>query len=95
MPKIIENRLIKEFKDKGSFTRTELFDFFRQFEPDLKEGTLAWRIYDLKNKDIIKPLMRGLYSVSHKSKYSPAVSQELYKIADIISSRFADIKYCL
>jgi len=95
MPKIIENRLIKEFKDSASFTREELFDFFRQFEPDLKEGTLAWRIYDLKNKDIIKPLMRGLYSVSHKSKYCPAISQELYKIAGKINTRFADIKYCL
>ncbi len=95
MPKIIENRLIKEFKDKGSFTRTELLDFFRQFEPDLKEGTLAWRIYDLKNRNIIKPLMRGLYTVSFKPKYNPEISQELYKIADKISSRFADIKYCL
>jgi hypothetical protein len=95
MPKIIENRLIKEFKDKGSFTRTELLDFFRQFEPDLKEGTLAWRIYDLKNRNIIKPLMRGLYTVSFKQKYNPEISQELYKIADKISSRFADIKYCL
>ena len=53
MPKIIENKLIQEFKDRGSFTREELFDFFRQFEPDLKEGTLAWRIYDLKNRNII------------------------------------------
>ena len=95
MPKIIENRLIKEFKDKGSFTRTELFDFFRQFEPDLKEGTLAWRIYDLKNRNIIKPLMRGLYSISFKPKYNPEISQELYKIAGKISTQFEDIKYCI
>lgn len=95
MPEIIKNKMIEEFKDRASFTREELFDFFRQFEPDLKEGTLAWRIYDLKNKDIIKPLMRGLYSVSDKTKYSPAISQELYKIADQINTRYADIKYCL
>ena len=95
MPKIIENKLIQEFKDRGSFTREELYDFFRDFEPDLKEGTLAWRIYNLKNKNIIKPLMRGLYSISYKPKYNPEISQELYKIASRISKQFEDIKYCL
>ena len=95
MPKIIENKLIQEFKDRGSFTREELFDFFKHFEPDLKEGTLAWRIYDLKNKNIIKSLMRGLYSISYKPKYNPEISQELYKIASRISKQFEDIKYCL
>ena len=53
MPKIIENRLIEEFKDRDTFSREELFDFFRYFEPNLKEGTFGWRIYDLKNKNII------------------------------------------
>jgi len=95
MPKIIENKLIQEFKDRGSFTREELFDFFKHFEPHLKEGTLAWRIYDLKNKNIIKPLMRGIYAISYKPKYNPVISQELYKIASRISKQFEDIKYCL
>ena len=40
MPKIIENRLIEEFKDRDAFSREELFDFFRHFEPDLKEEPL-------------------------------------------------------
>lgn len=95
MPKIIENKLIQEFKDRGSFTREELFDFYRHFEPDLKESTLAWRIYDLKNRNIIKPLMRGLYSISYKPKYNPEISQELYKITSRINKQFEDIKYCL
>ncbi len=95
MPKIIENKLIQEFKDRGSFTREELFDFFKHFEPNLKEGTLGWRIYDLKNKNIIKSLMRGVYAISYKPKYNPEISQELYKIASKISTQFKDIKYCI
>lgn len=95
MPKIIENRLIQEFKDRSSFTRDELFDFFKYFEPDLKEGTFGWRIYDLKNKNIIKPIMRGLYAISYKPGYNPEISQELYKIASKLSAQFEDIKFCL
>jgi len=95
MPKIIENRLIEEFKDRASFSKDELFDFFKYYEPDLKEGTFGWRIYDLKNRNIIKPLMRGLYTVSFKPKYKPEVSQDLLKLAKIINDRFEDVKYCI
>ena len=95
MPKIIENRLIHEFKDRESFSREELFEFFKFLEPDLKEGTLGWRIYDLKNKNIIKPLMRGLYTISYKPKYKPDFSDELLKLTRKLIDRFEDIKFCI
>lgn len=95
MPKIIENRLIEEFKDRGSFSREDLFDFFQYFEPNLKEGTFRWRIYDLKNKNIIKTIKRGFYVISYKPKYKPEISEEVLKLSKIITERFKDIKYCI
>jgi uncharacterized protein DUF6577 len=95
MPKITVDRLIQEFKDRESFSRKELFDFFKYFEPDLKEGTFGWRIYDLKNKNIIMPLMRGLYTISHKPKYKPEFSDELLKLTKKLNDRFKDVKYCI
>lgn len=95
MPKVIENRLIEEFKSKESFTREELFEFYREFEPDLKEGTFGWRIYDLQNRNIIKPIKRGLYVISYKSKYQPEISPELYKIAKQLSEKFDEVKFCV
>jgi hypothetical protein len=95
MPKIIENRLIEEFKNRDTFSREELFDFFRYFEPELKEGTLGWRIYDLKNKNIIKSIRRGYYTISYKPKYKPAISGEILKLAKVISERFEDVKHCI
>ncbi|MCC5917319.1 MAG: hypothetical protein JJU02_08320 [Cryomorphaceae bacterium] len=95
MPKIIENKLIEEFKDRASFTRQELFEFYRYFEPDLKEGTFGWRIHDLKDKNIIRPLKRGLYVISYKPKYKPEISQELIKLARKVAYKFEDTKHCL
>lgn len=95
MPKIIENRLIEEFKNKATFSKEELFDFFRYFEPNLKEGTFGWRIYDLKNKDIIKSVQRGYYCINYKPKYKPEISDELLKLAKVISERFEDVNFCL
>lgn len=95
MPRIIENRLIAKFENRNSFSREELFDFFRSFEPDLKEATLGWRIHDLKNKDIIRSVQRGIYTISYKPKYKPEISDDLLKLASIISEQFADVEYCL
>ena len=95
MPKVIENKLIEEFKDREYFSREELFDFFRYFEPELKEGTFGWRIYDLKNRNIIKPLKRGLYVISDKPRYKPDISPSLLKIAKQLTERFDEIKHCI
>ena len=95
MPKIIENKLIEEFKNRDSFSREDLFDFFRYFEPNLKEGTFGWRIYDLKNKNIIKSIKRGVYIISYKPKYKPKISLEILKISKKITERFEDVKYCI
>ena len=95
MSKIIENKLIEKFKDREYFSRKELFDFFRYFEPELKEGTFGWRIHDLKNRDIIKPLKRGIYVISYKPGYKPDISLGLLKIAKLLTERFNEIKHCI
>jgi hypothetical protein len=95
MLKIIEDRLIEEFKDRASFSKEELLNFFRHFEPFLKEGTFGWRVYDLKNKNIIKSVRRGYYTISSKPKYKPVISNEIVKLAAYINERFDDVKYCI
>lgn len=95
MPKIVENRLIEEFKEREYFTRKDLYEFYRYFEPDLKEGTFGWRVYDLKDKNIIRPIKRGLYVISSKPKYKPKISPELIKLAKRITDKFKDTKHCI
>lgn len=95
MPKVIENRLIEAFKGRNSFDRDELFQFYLDYEPDLKESTFSWRIYDLKKKDIIKTIGRGLYVISYKPKYKPNVTESTLKIVRKTNDRYEDITYCV
>jgi len=95
VPTFLENRLIEEFKDREYFTREELFEFYRRFEPDLKEGTFGWRIYALKDKSILRPVKKGLYAISSKPEYKPRVSPELIKLAKRITEKFEDAKHCI
>jgi len=95
MPKVFEHRLIEEFKDRDLFSRDELYDFFRYFEPNLKEGTFGSRIYELKKKNIIRNVKRAWYAISNKPKYKPEISTEIIEINRAISDHFQDLKYCL
>lgn len=95
MSKAIVNILIDEFKHRDSFTREELSDFYMRYEPDLKEGTFGWRIYDLKKKNIIRPIKSGLYVISEKPKFKPALSPKAVKLARLISQHYPEINYCI
>jgi len=45
IPKFIENKLKEEFKNKSTFSREELLNFFRQFEPGLSDYFFILFIY--------------------------------------------------
>lgn len=93
--KVLEAKLVEKFRDRSYFTREELFDFYRSFEPELREATLGWRIHNLKNKNILKSPRRGLYTISGKPEYEPEMSEALLKLARGVSEMFKDIKFCI
>ncbi len=95
MSKFIENKLIETFKDVETFSREELFSFFLKYEPDLKESTFGWRIYDLKKRNIIKNIKLSLYSISSKLKYKPLISDRVIKIAKKANEKLEGIKYSI
>ncbi|MDT0294847.1 DUF6577 family protein [Mesonia ostreae] len=95
MSKIVENKIIEAFKERSSFDRDELFQFYLEFEPELKESTFSWRIYELKKKDIIKTIGRGLYVISYKPKFKPVLSDNVLKIATKTNERFEEIQYAI
>jgi hypothetical protein len=80
--------VLEHFSEKETFSRDELFDFLRQFEPDLKESTLAWRIFDLKQKDRIKDVAKGIYSLEQKQTFKPQADDLINRIDYLITNSF-------
>ncbi len=56
---------------------------------------MGWRIYDLKKKNIIRSVKRGVYTISYKQEYNPEISKEILKISKKITELFEDVKYCI
>lgn len=90
-----KDRLQEAFKDQASFSREELFDFFRRTEPELNEGTFGWRVFALKEKNIIQPINRSNYVLSTKPIYKPVLSQDLQKFAKLITTKYKGVQYCV
>ena len=61
----------------------------------MKKGTLGWRIFDLKKKNLIKAIGRSDYTISDKPEFCPEISKEAQKIAKEISQQFEDVQYCI
>lgn len=93
--KFIENKFVEKFENKDFFTRVDIRNFFENYEPDIKDGTLGWRIYELNQKNIIKSVKRGLYTISNQKKYVPDVSQQIFNLGKKIQGRYEDTNYCV
>ena len=94
MEREITKKLLEVFQNRRYFDRKELLDFYRRYEPGVKEGTIDWRIYKLRSKNIIKPVKRGVYTISGKPDYLPQISSQQVKIARKITRHFNKIDYC-
>lgn len=91
----LSNRIIEKFGGKEFFSREELFAFFKEFEPNLNKNTFGWRIYDLKSKNIIKSIRRGVYSISSKPVFKPVINRKIKHLGKIISNKFNTKNYSI
>ena len=90
--KYIIEQLKQGFNGQESFSRDALYNFFLQFEPDLKETTFRWRIYNLKEKKLIRPISRNEFTLTYKPNFKPSVDEGEKKIYTLIEKEFKGLK---
>ncbi len=77
----------KEF-GKKPFTSKQLYEFYLEKDPDLKENTFRWRVHNLKKKKVFYSLKRGLYVAETKKTFSPPIEKKLKSIYKKIKAQF-------
>jgi len=91
---IIE-QLRKRFGKRQSFSRQELYAFYTEFNPDLKETTFRWIIYNLKKKQIISSISKGLFTLAFKPVFKPNIEKATKIIYLSIEKQFPMLKFCV
>jgi hypothetical protein len=90
----IDNQLVVRFKPLDIFTKQDLLEFYQHYEPDLNEGTFGWRIFDLKRRNIVKTVRKGVYSL-HKETFLQEPDQRMVAIGRLLESSFPQPAYCI
>ena len=102
-------QLIAKFSKVKSISRNELKEFYEMYDPELKETTFRWMIYDLKKQKIMVAIDRGLYSLVLnnnstyfnsnimlvKKEYKPLVSKNLGKLYSVLKKQFPFLNICI
>lgn len=96
MPDIFQiEKLKNRFKSRNSFSLDELHEFYKEFEPELNRSTLRWRIYELKDKGVLRSVKRGWYSIHEKDLWHPVISEDLREMYDSVHQEFPYLEACI
>jgi len=91
---IIE-QLKKHFTGKESFSREELFTFYKQIKPELKATTFRWIIFNLKKQRVISSVSKGRFTFLFKPAFLPESDKAEKKIFSVIEKQFPTLKFCV
>lgn len=85
------------FIDYDYITKADLYRYFTEQEPDLKDSTLRWRIYHLKKNGLLLPVKNGVYelnTVPKKALFNPRSTRKMGDLYTIFLSGFRKTAPC-
>jgi hypothetical protein len=88
-------RFIERFRGKSYITKDDIYLYYSKYEPSLKDSTLRWRIYKLKEDNVLLPVKRGVYSLNRKPPFKPILSKKLQKLESLYSADFSPSLTCI
>lgn len=93
LKKFVDKQVIEAFGEKSQFDRGELHSLLKQFDPEITETALSWRIHDFLSRNIIQSIKRGVYIIADSQNYIPVISDQLARLSRIVAKEF-EIDYC-
>lgn len=87
-----DGKIREHFKDRERFCKKELYEYYKKHEPDLKSQTFAWRLHELKKRNIIQEVMKGFYIISERKTFDPVIDERMREIYSDVIKEFFDLK---
>lgn len=89
-----KDTLSQYFKERDSFTTSDVLDFFAQTHPDIKRTTVNWRIYELVRQGLLKRIGRGMYALGTANCFLPVLTKKQQNISARLKKQFPLITFC-
>ncbi len=88
-------KLREHFRDRDKFNLDELHGFYEDIEGDLKRSTLYWRVYELKERGVIRRIGRGIYTLQFLNRWTPQISSNLKHYFNIVKNEYPYLEFCI
>lgn len=82
------NKLKECFGDMHNFNTSDISNFYRSLEPDVKQATINWRVYHLVSKGVLERRGRGVYKIGRTTIFVPYLDNKTESIYKKILSEF-------
>ena len=69
--------------------------FYKDFEPTIKETTVNWRIYTLVQAGVLSRVGRGKFTLGEGKNFVPQINSSLKKIYTKLLRKFPYLKICV
>ncbi|MGZ3976512.1 MAG: DUF6577 family protein [Flavisolibacter sp.] len=93
---LLRNSVIEQLKQafhgQDTFSRDALHRFYLQFDPELKDATFRWRIYNLKEQNLIRPISRNEFTFTYKPFFTPEIGEGEQKLFSLVEKGFKELK---
>ena len=89
------NKLQSLLRHDTIMSNIEIATLFREFEPNLNQTTINWRIYSLVQSGMIDRVGRGKFSISTRDKFTPIISSRIYDLNLKLKKEFPYLSFCL
>jgi len=90
-------KLRKKFSSRQEFSKSELYRFLKEANPELQPASYNKKLYNWKKAGILREVLSGVYQFDDgkKTEFTPQVSVTLRKLNKAISKEFPLIDYCI
>lgn len=76
------------------FQTSDITEFYRSFEGDLKKSTINWRVYKLVHDGILERIGRGTFKIRKRNKFLPEIAKSLRSIHQRVKTNFPYAEIC-
>ena len=85
----------KHFSNQETFNVAEIFRFYSEQNPNIRQTTVNWRIYNLVQSGIIQRVGCGVYRLGKANLFQMDLSPQILKIARNIKKEFPYTDFCV
>lgn len=88
-------KVILDFaKTRTNFSKSELFTYLSN-TTSISKTSLSWYLNSLTKQQLLARVGRGLYAITSKSLFVPAITDTVKKIYSLLKENFPFAKFCL